>query len=418
MVRNKPLTLLRKVSLPILILGLFSMGVFFCNHNALFISDYYLLLLFFLISAFFLLLNRNVPLKFNIHVFGISILFIIMAVMSIINRNLIDLGTLKSYIIWFLVYIVAVQIPVTKYDITFLIWSLIIGSLICSLLILVFRHEYGYVGSGRYSIQIFSQSEMDPNYLASYLVIGGVLALYKVFEKNKLRNKILLLAFFFIISMAIIITGSRAGVISYVIALLGCLSKLLYNNQHKLSLKKVFILILIIIIALAVTISVLPQNIVERIFYMDLKDGSNSLRISHWIAALECFVKKPVFGYGPMHTVTILKDFANHIGDAHNTYLTYLLQFGLIGFFAMAMIIIDLFRGLLTKSNIVFAFLLLGQLFASLIIANHLGISFWITIILCYFIVRQSRFERKNIYREIGNKIDVEVVHVSVTSTD
>lgn len=380
------LSLKKKYSAPILILGLFLVFVFYCNHKALFIADYYILLIIFLAVSFYYLLNNNVGLTFNLQFWCIIVLAIVMLVMSVINRSIIDKGTLISYLMWFLVYLFAIQIPVKKLDIVYLIGAFIVGALICSLLVIIFRHEYGFKGSGRFSIAIFGHEEMDPNYLASYLVIGGALSFYNAIGKDKTtKRKILLYICFFIISTAIILTGSRAGVLSYIICLCGCLPKIIYNNRNKFNPERLVGLMIVILIALGILIGFLPDNIKERIFHMNLQDGSNSLRLAHWKAALECFIQKPLLGYGPVHTVDILANVAGHKGDAHNTYLTYLLQFGIVGFLACAIIIVDILKKLLNKENIFFGFLLLGQLFSSMIIANHLGICLWMTLILCYY---------------------------------
>lgn len=385
-----------KLHYPIIFIGLFLCFVFTCNHNALFISDYYIFLFLYIISAFIYMWMKNVPLRLGYQQKIIILLSLELLVLGIVNKQYMDRGVLLSYIAWFGFYFCALMMPCSKSDIKLIINSFIIGAIACSLLVLIIKHEYIYEGSGRYTIQFFNNEEIDPNYLAEFLIIGGALSVSKLLLRKKtLLDIILLVAGTLIITIAIFYTGSRAGVLAYIVSLFGIFIKLCFNNRDMISIRKVIVFMTIAIVVLIIVALVIPREIYDRIFEMNLNDGSNSLRVQHWLNALKCWSMQPIFGYGPALTKELMMSIMNHNGDAHNTYLTLLLQFGLVGFLMFFLLFIDVLKGLFNKENLVFLFILLGQVMASFIIANHLGISLWMTLLLCNYVSREYKEKRK-----------------------
>lgn len=385
-----------KLHYPIIFIGLFLCFVFTCNHNALFISDYYIFLFLYIISAFIYMWMKNVPLRLGYQQKIIILLSLELLVLGIVNKQYMDRGVLLSYIVWFGFYFCALMMPCSKSDIKLIINSFIIGAIACSLLVLIIKHEYIYEGSGRYTIQFFNNEEIDPNYLAGFLIIGGALSVSKLLLRKKtLLDIILLVAGTLIITIAIFYTGSRAGVLAYIVSLFGIFIKLCFNNRDMISVRKVIVFMTIAIVVLIIVALVIPREIYDRIFEMNLNDGSNSLRVQHWLNALKCWSMQPIFGYGPALTKELMISIMNHNGDAHNTYLTLLLQFGLVGFLMFFLLFIDVLKGLFNKENLVFLFILLGQVMASFIIANHLGISLWMTLLLCNYVSREYKEKRK-----------------------
>lgn len=385
-----------KLHYPIIFIGLFLCFVFTCNHNALFISDYYIFLFLYIISAFIYMWMKNVPLRLGYQQKIIILLSLELLVLGIVNKQYMDRGVLLSYIAWFGFYFCALMMPCSKSDIKLIINSFITGAIACSLLVLIIKHEYIYEGSGRYTIQFFNNEEIDPNYLAEFLIIGGALSVSKLLLRKKtLLDIILLVAGTLIITIAIFYTGSRAGVLAYIVSLFGIFIKLCFNNRDMISIRKVIVFMTIAIVVLIIVALVIPREIYDRIFEMNLNDGSNSLRVQHWLNALKCWSMQPIFGYGPALTKELMISIMNHNGDAHNTYLTLLLQFGLVGFLMFFLLFIDVLKGLFNKENLVFLFILLGQVMASFIIANHLGISLWMTLLLCNYVSREYKEKRK-----------------------
>ncbi|MDE5548969.1 MAG: O-antigen ligase family protein [Clostridia bacterium] len=291
-----------------------------------------------------------------------------------------------TYAIWYVFYFAALMMPVTKRDINFFISSCIVSSVVCSLIVLIARYDYG---GGRLSIKIGNHIALDPNFLASFIMLGGALAFERLMKKRKgLIRKLFLLAVVALCTYTIIMTGSRAGVLAFVVCVFGSFVKLFLDNYRKMKLIHYVLLIGAIIAALVAMRYILPESIYQRIFHMNLADGSNSLRVAHWKSALKCWKQQPIFGYGPAMASDVLFAVDNHVGDAHNTYLVILLQFGVFGLALYAFIILDILKGLMNKKNVAYLFLLLGVLMSSFIIASQYSMSLWMPVLLCSWVSR------------------------------
>lgn len=385
----------QRFTFPVFFLGVFLCFVFYCNHNALFISDYYLPIVFFVLAALFYFYKYNIPLRLTKQHYCILGLFALICIVSYVNSQYLDKGVLLSYAVWFVFYSIAILLPVNKRDINFLINSFIVGALICGLIVIIVRYEYRWPGTGRYSIHFEGQEAIDPNYLATFMIIGGTLSFAKILKKEKTKlDYLLMITGISLITVAVIMTGSRGSVLAYVVSLMGIFIKFFLENKHKIKFIHVILFLSACLVGVILLLKFLPKNITDRIFHMNLEDGSNALRVAHWKAAFECFLQRPFFGYGAMLTLDTLQIFANHVGDAHNTYLTILLQFGVVGFILFIIIFIDVIKYLFNKDNVVFLFLLLGQAFSGFIIANHLGISLWMTVLLCYYVGKDYKKQK------------------------
>jgi O-antigen ligase len=88
-------------------------------------------------------------------------------------------------------------------------------------------------------------------------------------------------------------------------------------------------------------------------------DASNMERINRWKCALEMFIEKPIFGWGPgtyqfqyapfqlYHDKTIISSNRGDMGNAHSEYLSVLAESGLIGLFLfISLIIIVLYKAI------------------------------------------------------------------------
>ena len=384
-----------------LLLVLYILFVFFNNHSALFIADYCLPLLLFILLGTIEKIEKK-DLTFSKYSVSIFLLCTILLITSFFNLNIIDRGTLISYVVWFLFVIVAFCDMPKQKTIDKLMNSFILSSFIISIIIIVCKHEYLHPGYNRFTIQIGNNVEIDPNYLSAFMMIGLVFSLYWIgLSSNENKGwKLLHLISALTIAYAILLTGSRATFLGIIICLMGFALQVL--SQKKASYK-LFILILLPLALISVVLLVqifLPDDLLSRFEVNSLADSSNSRRIQHWISAIECILKRPVFGYGAAHTKDILQIFSGHIGDAHNTLLTLLLHFGVVGTTIFLYILFSICKKIFCSKKPFWISFFIGFLFINLIIANHLGISFWLVIVMLYYI-GNSNIIQEDIFLEI-----------------
>lgn len=363
------------ISFSILLLALEIIFCFSNNHTALFISDYFIFILGFVAIE---LLNNGLSFTYKSIKWMVLLIWLICA--SLLFVDILDRGTLLSYAVWLLFLVASANRKWNLKEVYCLMTSFIIGSIIMSVILLVLRHQYRYIGSYRYTIKFFSNMEIDPNYLASFLYIGLIFALYFIFNNKTSKYRAWLLISATVILAAIVMSGSRAAYVAVALSAFGVLVDFLKKSKNKVTI--IVILIMMLPILLIIVISLIPPEILSRFNIASLVDGSNKRRVSHWIAAGNAILNNPILGYGAAHTVSILTIYANHSSDAHNTVLTLILHFGLIGAIPIFKEFFDVIKLTLKKKATFIFFSFAGYLFINLIVANHLGISFWIPLIL------------------------------------
>lgn len=362
-------------------------GLVFCfsnNHNALLIADYCAFLIFFVAC---MLMKR----RFVIPLHPLMLSMVILLAFSVVFLPLLDRGTLLSYLVWIPVMILAVSYRFNKKEIDTLMWGFILGAVIMSVLVIVQKHHYYEPESYRFSIQIWNHEEIDPNYLAAFLYVGTIFAAHMALHRSRRDLKFVVIMFLGIILYAITMTGSRAAVLGIGIAFCGVMLRIFKARKNAVILFAVTILGALLLILVSANMA---SEVMSRFDFRTLLDTSNMRRLEHWYAAVRCIIQRPLFGYGAAKTLDILTEYAGHRGDAHNTLLTLLLHFGLVGSIPILSLlwkIFDKFRKIQNKDWLFYFF---GFLFINLIIANHLGISFWLPIMIFYQIRNREEFQK------------------------
>lgn len=368
----------KNISMCVIFLFLEILFCFLDNHSALFIADYYMLLVAFIGAMLLKSCGK-------IYINSLCLSLVIIVISSLLFFPIVDRGTFFSYLIWLIVMMLSLEYKFSDNELTLLMWGFILGSLIMSTLLIVQQHQYKYEGSFRYTIQILGNEEVDPNYLAAYIYIG-LIFLIRQFLNGVVKMKILLLLIGLIEAFAIFMTGSRAVYVAFVFVFMG----ILFNKSKTKSRASKFLVIVAIVILVVFSVSNLPEDILKRFDIDMLMDESNSLRLEHWSAAGLAFLKNPLIGYGASHTMTILSTYANHTSDAHNTILTLFLHFGLIGVVPILNILLGIYKRFVRQRDTMMVWYYIGFIFINMIIANHLGISFWVPILIFYQLSRKS----------------------------
>ncbi len=309
-------------------------------------------------------------------------LFMALLVMSILNLEVMDNGTFLSYSVWLIMFLVITFMPINIKSIDAILNSFILGGAVIGLVMIVLPHHYLFDGSYRFTIQFMGNLEIDPNYLASFLYVAFSYAGFNlVGNRHTHKHKIFYLISIIVIGIAIIMTGSRAAYISSLIVFFG-----MYLKRAKQKKSKIIGVVVVILLLLAgsLILRYLPEELKSRFNLENLKDESNRKRIEHWGYAIKAFMNSPLFGFGAGHTTNLILKYTGHIGDAHNTLLTFLLHFGLIGIFVILSLGIVVTKRFVNSKNTFWICFIIAFILNNLIIANHLGVSFWIPLMLFY----------------------------------
>ena len=203
--------------------------------------------------------------------------------------------------------------------------------------------SWGYLSSGRYLIGSFYWH----NQMAGFIVILIPLLLSLFLLIKNLYLKFVLLSAILISLIAIVFTYSRGGWLSLIASLLLFLA--LSFKKIKSHIKPLFIMFVIFLISMVVVIK--PANIGRKIesikteLSSQTRSVSGNLRITVWQNTFKMIKDNPIFGVGPGVFGESYYKYQNvpwlYAKNAHNHYLEYVAELGIVGFFLFAAITIN-----------------------------------------------------------------------------
>ena len=177
---------------------------------------------------------------------------------------------------------------------------------------------------------------IEPNQYAALLVLFIPLIYSKVLFSSVNRDKIVFSLFLFFVLVSLVITGSRGGVIA------GLFASLVYFNMlSRRQMIKLGTVVLVLIIALPIlglsAFFVAPPHVrdevMERFDPTSGKDANEmtSGRKTIWENGIKLFIQSPVYGHGQATFLPLNSQYYHLAKRSHNDYLTYLVQYGIIG---------------------------------------------------------------------------------------
>lgn len=214
-----------------------------------------------------------------------------------------------------------------------------------------------YSGSGR-----FSAYDIGTNEMAIMLSCAITIALYLYTVSKSKITQLIAVSSVPIMSYAAFLTGSRTGFITLFVGLLFVIFPLAKaKGAGKLMISAVIVLGVILIAELV------PEDLILRIFStgQSLSTGNLNEREVVWQIGLDAWEEQPFIGRG----VDSFDKMSNHAHmdlEAHNTYLSILVEYGIVGFMLYMSILVSLFFYIL-KVNGIHKFLMLFLMFQLLV---------------------------------------------------
>jgi O-antigen ligase len=170
----------------------------------------------------------------------------------------------------------------------------------------------------------------DANDLAMTLALALPMAWYVGMTHRRSLVRWVCRAYLPIGLLAIGLTGSRGGMITTVVALM-----IVPLTMLRLSPGRRTMAIGLLFLGGMLAAVYVPERIVERLATVstEVEGGSLSGRAKIWRAGLLAFVEKPVTGYGPGGFRGAVRPYlGSETQVAHNSYISVLVEEGLVGF--------------------------------------------------------------------------------------
>ncbi|MCX5871334.1 MAG: O-antigen ligase family protein [Deltaproteobacteria bacterium] len=204
--------------------------------------------------------------------------------------------------------------------------------------------DYAYKLSYYSTAERYAAAGSDPNEMAMIIAMGIPLAWYFSKTANQSKSlKRIIIFFLAVAAVAILLTGSRTGIICMLLALI----MIPLSGQRIRFVTLLSMLVFVAIIGF-IAAGLLPESIYERIADTggEIRSGNFSDRGNIWQAVVSVFDDSNYIGVGAgALRVAIAKYYEK--GVAHNTPLSVLSELGIQGFIAFVGVIILCIRGIL-----------------------------------------------------------------------
>ena len=370
--------------LTLVMLALNSIFVFFNPDMFMGIADYFYFFVLFII--FSVLTKRTFVLTHEIKYLIVLMFYMFVALAVAGLQGVFSSGYFLSYLIYLLVFILALNQHYSKEDIDFLLDMYILSAVIIAVLIIVQRYDYYGSGDERHTIKILSHDAFDPNFLAAYLVVPAVLVFSRMLRNFKTRR---LIAFLLIVA-GTLYTSSRGAAVSMALGMAIVVFKFCKGRKKA---RRILIIVLILGLGILLAKEFIPGNALIRLlnFKAYTTDRSNSKRFLDWQYGFQAYIRRPLFGYGLMGELTIIKGALNVEYISHNTFIALLLQFGAVGFLLILAGLADLLRRI--RHNATLVACLLSALAVSFFVSAEVTLFFWMPII---YVTVISAYEKQN----------------------
>lgn len=313
---------------------------------------------------------------------------LVSAVWSVDSLNTLN-GFWNTVKFLFLFLIIVIYV-FDKEEISTIKRSIILSGVIASALIIVY-YALGLVtvGDGRTTLA-FGSNVANPNNLAASLILPFAMQLGRLMMYSKGKH-LMDIIFFILIFAAVIITGSRGGLISIFGVLIAMFILVKPTQQEN---KIVFSIASMLIVITYLLLPYLPEELVQRFIPSGDLDGFSTNRITVWQAGLDLWQKNPLLGYGFNNFYPMMLKSTGLNWAAHNLYLQFLVELGPFGLAFLLFIFWKSFSFIAKSSLAISAKAALAGLAIASFSSNIFNYDyFWLTFIM---IIIAKNYERNS----------------------
>ncbi len=221
-------------------------------------------------------------------------------------------------------------------------WGLMIGALASAFMVFYaeINHTFVSAASYEYLLERVSAGASDPNDIALSMVI--TLPVFLVQPSRVI--KLLVVP----VGIAILLTGSRGGILAAVVMLLSFIFLSFFNKNPRGQRSVRPWQIIVASIAVVVLGSIfLPAKIIARFQSIpsQLTGGTLTNRTILWKAAWNGILNRPLTGYGIGSSPTYEFAHSGYLLVTHNVWLAFFLEIGVFGFVLFLVSFVVAFRG-------------------------------------------------------------------------
>lgn len=212
----------------------------------------------------------------------------------------------------------------------------------------------------------FAAFGQDPNDVARYLDLGFPLAALLLDGNENWIGKTLAIGYFPLGFAGVLLTASRSGFLTGIVALIGCAILLFYRWPKGL------LAVALVLPSIAVLIwGLAPHATIERLgtIAQQVQGGDLNQRLNIWSAGWRAFLQAPICGHGAGSFVSAARLAPSD--TAHNTILSIIVEGGLVALFIAAAIVTASVRAIAATRGALY--LALGTLMMIWLLSSAVG---------------------------------------------
>lgn len=218
----------------------------------------------------------------------------------------------------------------------------------------------------------------DPNNLAAQLLLPATLVWGGIMRTKGWRRILFAISFTFL-SLSVLMTGSRGGLLS----LLAMVHVYLFFAGVFKRTYVFFLTFLMVFCIVHFLPDFLPETLRRRMFSIDSYTSGGAGRQSLWeIAVFDIVPKIGLFGFGAGTSGIKMQEHIGYIKGIHNTYLTLIVEYGLLGLPIFLTMLISFFRSKINQRYIIGTSLLVGICVVIFFLDSYAKKFFWNVILL------------------------------------
>jgi O-Antigen ligase len=238
----------------------------------------------------------------------------------------IDLVTdkFRTYVQLFLVLWMMWELSTTVRRQRGLFLAYVLGCYIAAInTIMVYRTEVGIV-------RRFAAQGFDPNDLAMTVALGIPMAWYLSLTVERRALQWVARLYLPLAIIVLGLTGSRGGMVAGIVAL-----SVIPLTMVRLTPRRMAAGIVMIAASGVLAVAYVPQTALERLAStgQQVEEGNLNGRMRIWKAGLQALEEKPLLGHGTGAYNLAALPYLGYRRPAHNSYLSVMVEQGLLGFF-------------------------------------------------------------------------------------
>jgi O-antigen ligase len=274
------------------------------------------------------------------HYFHVAaLLFVILAGASVLVFDPEVPAKYWTYVQLFLVLWMMWELAPSRARLLGLLTAFVLGAYVSAIsTIVVSRREMGIA-------RRFAAEGFDANDLAATLALALPMAWYLGLVHPRPLVRWVCRAYLPVGLLAIGLTGSRGGMLATMVALL-----IVPLMMTRLTPGRLVTAVALLCISGSLAVAYIPETVVERLATTgsDVQEGHLGGRLKLWVAGAKAFAQQPIFGHGTSHFRSAIRPFLlTHPQVAHNSYISLLVENGIVGFLLYAAMFFAVFRAVL-----------------------------------------------------------------------